>query len=69
VKTCPLNTILEPIPVAAGIENFFDFPLLLLVDDHWWRWRLLMSGNGIGVVCCGLEEADVEDWMEFDGGG
>jgi hypothetical protein len=68
VETCPLYTILELILVVVGIENFFDFPLLLFVHDCWWRWRLLLSGDQIGVVCCGFEEADMEDWMEFDRG-
>ena len=53
--------------VVAGIEDLFYFPLLVFVDDYWRWWWLLMSWNGFGVGCW-LEQADMEDWMEFDGG-
>jgi hypothetical protein len=68
VETCPLYIVLKLVSVAAGIEDLFDFPLLVLVHDYRWRWRLLVSGDRFSVRCW-LEEADVENWVEFDGGG
>ena len=53
--------------MAAGIEDLFNFPLLVFVDDYWRWWWLLMSRNWFGVGRW-LEQADMEDWMEFDGG-
>jgi hypothetical protein len=68
VEACPLYTVLKPVSVAAGIEDLFDFPLLVLVHNYRWRWRLLVFGDRFGVRCW-LEKADVENWMELDGGG
>jgi hypothetical protein len=55
------------VTVAAGIEDLFNFPLLVFVDDYWRWWWLLMSWDGFGVGRW-LEQANMEDWMEFDGG-
>ena len=67
VEAGPLDSILDLVSMASGVEDLFYFPLLLFLDDHrWWRW-LLVSRNGFGAGC-GLEEADVEDWVDLDSG-
>jgi hypothetical protein len=54
--------------VATGIEDLFDFPLFFVIDDDWRRRRLRMSGDWFAVVFDWLEERDVEDRMDLDGG-
>jgi len=67
VETGPLDSILDLLSMASGVEDFLYFPLLLFLDDHgWWRC-LLVSRNGFGAGC-GFEEADVEDWVDPDSG-
>ena len=59
--------MLDLIPVASGVEHFLYFPLLLFLDDYGWRWRLVVSGDRFDASC-GFEEADMEDWVDFDSG-
>jgi len=67
VETSPLDSILNLVSMALGVEDFFYFPLLLFLYDHgWWRW-LLVSWDGFGAGCR-FEKADVEDWVDLDSG-
>jgi len=67
VETGPLDSILDLISMALGVENFFHFPLLLFLDDDRGWWQLAVSGDRF-CTGCGLEEADVEDWVDSDPG-
>ena len=63
----PLDSILDLVPMASGVEDFLYFPLLLFLDDdRRWRW-LQVAGDWFGTGC-GFEGADVEDWVDFDSG-
>ena len=66
VKPSPLDSILDLVSVSSRVEDFFDFSLLLIVDGDCGWWWLMVSFDWFGVCCCWFEEADVEDWMEFD---
>jgi len=65
VKAAPLDLIQDLGSVSSGIEDFFYFPLLLLLDDNGRGWCLVLCGYGF-CTGCGFEEADVEDWVDFD---
>ena len=67
VETSPLDSILDLVSMALGVEDLFYFPLLLFLDDYGRWWRLVMSWDRFGA-CCGFKEADVEDWVDFDSG-
>jgi len=67
VETGPLDSILNLVSMASGVQDFFYFPLLLFLYDHGrWRW-LLVSWDGLGAGCR-FEKADVEDWVDLDSG-
>jgi len=67
VETGRLDSILDLVSMALGVEDFLYFPLLLFLDEHrWWRC-LLMSRDGFGAGC-GFEEADVENRVDPDSG-
>ena len=51
----PLDSILKFVADASGVENFFEFPLLLIVDDNWRGRRLLVSRDRV-VGCLGRLE-------------
>jgi len=53
--------------MASEVEDLFYFRLLLFLDDYGRWWRLVMSWDRFDAGC-GLEEADVEDWVDFDSG-
>jgi len=39
VEAGPLDSILDLVPIASGVEDFLYFPLLLFLDDdRGWRW-------------------------------
>ena len=61
----PLDSILDLVPVASGVEDFLYFSLLLFLGDYRRRWRLVVSGDRFDASC-GFEEADMEDWVDFD---
>ena len=63
----PLDSILDLGSVSSGIEDFFYLPLLLFLDYNGRGWWLVVSGYGF-CTSCGFEEADVEDWVNFDSG-
>jgi len=63
----PLDSILDLVPVASGVEDFLYFSLLLFLGDYRRRWRLVVSGDRFDASC-GFEEADMEDWVDFDSG-
>jgi len=67
VETSPLDSILYLVSMASGVEDLFYFPLLLFLDDYGWWWWLVMSWDRFGAGC-GFEEADVEDWVDFESG-
>ena len=67
IEASPLDSILDLVPVASGVEDFLYFQLLLFLDDYGRRWRLVMSWDRFGAGC-GFEEADVEDWGDPDSG-
>ena len=67
VEAGPLDSILDLVSMASGVEDLLYFPLLLFLDDHGrWRW-LLVSWDGFGAGCR-FEKADVEDWVDLDSG-
>ena len=67
MEASPLDSILDLVSMALGVEDLFYFPLLLFLDDHGrWRW-LLVSWDGFGAGCR-FEKADVEDWVDLDSG-
>jgi len=67
VEAGPLDSILDLVPVALGVEDFLYFPLLLFLDDYGRRWRLVVSRDRFNASC-GFEEADMEAWVDFDSG-
>jgi len=67
VEAIPLDSILDLVPVASGVKDYLYFPLLLFLDDYGRRWWLVVSGDRFDASC-GFEEADMEDWVDFDGG-
>jgi len=67
VETSPLDSILYLVSMASGVEDLFYFPLLLFLDDYGGWWWLVMSWDRFSAGC-GFEEADVEDWVDFDSG-
>jgi len=67
METSPLDSILDLVSMASGVEDLFYFRLLLFLDDYGRWWRLVMSWDRFDAGC-GLEEADVEDWVDFDSG-
>ena len=67
VEAGPLDSILDLVPVAPGVEDSLYFPLLLFLDDYGRRWWLVMSWDRFRAGC-GFEEADVEDWVDLDSG-
>ena len=67
METGPLDSILDLVPVASGVEHFLYFPLLLFLDDNGWWWWLVVSRDRF-CTGCGFKEADVEDWVESDSG-
>ena len=48
-----------------GIEDFFNFPGFLAVDNNWRGWCYVLSWEGIGG--CIFEEGDVEHGVNFHG--
>jgi len=40
---------------------------LLFLDNNRRGWWLVVFGDGF-CTGCGFEEADVEDWVDFDSG-
>jgi len=67
VEAGPLDLILDLVLVALGVEDFLYFPLLLFLDNYGRRWRLVLSGDRFDTSC-GFQEADMEDWVDFDSG-
>jgi len=67
VETSPLDSILDLISVVSRVEDFLHFPLLLFLDDKGRWWWLVMSRDRF-CTGCGFEEADMENWVDFDSG-
>ena len=67
VETGPLDSILDLVSVVSRVQDFLHFPLLLFLDDNGRWWRLVMSRDRF-CIGCGFEEADMEDWVDFDNG-
>jgi len=67
VETSPLDSILDLISVVSQVEDFLHFPLLLFLDDNGRWWWLVMSRDRF-CTGCGFEEADMENWVDFDSG-
>jgi len=68
METSPLDSILDLVSVVSRVEDFLHFPLLLFLDDNGRWWQLVMSGDRFCTTGCGFEEADMEDWVDFDSG-
>jgi len=66
-ETGPLDSILDLVSVTLGVEDFFYFPLLLFLDDNRGGWWLVVSRDRF-CTGCGFEEADMDDWVDFDSG-
>jgi len=43
VETSPLDSILDLVSMASGVEDLFYFPLLMFLDDYGRWWQLVMS--------------------------
>jgi len=67
VETDPLDSILDLVSVVSRVEDFLHFSLLLFLDDNGRWWRLVMSGDRF-CTGSGFEEADMENWVDFDSG-
>ena len=67
METGLLDSILDLISMASGVENFFHFPLLLFLDDNGGWWWLAVSGDRF-CTGCGFEETDMENCVDFDSG-
>ena len=67
METGPLDSILDLIPMVSGVKDFLYFPLLLFLDNYRRGWRLEVARDRFGAGC-GFEEADMEDWVDFDSG-
>ena len=67
METGPLDSILDLIPIASRDQDFLYFPLLLFMDDYRRGWWLEVAQDRFGAGC-EFEEADVEDWVDFDSG-
>jgi hypothetical protein len=52
MKPLPPGSILYGFPVVAGVSNFFDFLLFLIVDNDWQRRGLEVSRDWGILVCC-----------------
>jgi len=67
VETSPLDLILDLIPMVSRVKDFLYFSLLMFLDDYrrWWWLKVSCDRFGAG---CGLKEADVENWVDFDSG-
>ena len=53
--------------MVSGVKDFLYFPLLLFLDDYGRRWWLVVFGDRFDASS-GFEEADMEDWVDFDSG-
>jgi len=67
VETGPLDLILDLVSVVSRVEDFLHFPLLLFLDDNGRQRQLVMSRDRF-CTGCGFEEADMENWVDFDSG-
>ena len=67
MATGPLDSILDLVSVVSRVQDFLHFPLLLFLDDNGRWWQLVMSGDRF-CTGCGFEEADMENWVDFDSG-
>jgi len=67
LETGLLDSILDLVSVVSRVEDFLHFPLLVFLDDNGRWWRLVMSGDRF-CTGCEFEEADTEDWVDFDSG-
>ena len=63
----PLDLILDLVLVVSRLEDFLHFPLLLFLNDNGRWWWLVMSGDRF-CTGCGFEEADMENWVDFNSG-
>jgi len=67
VQTGLLDSILDLVSVVSRVKDDLHVPLLLFLDDNGRWWRLVMSGDRF-CTGCGFEEADMENWVDFDSG-
>jgi len=67
VETGPLDSILDLVSLSLGVEDFSYFPLVLFLNDNGGWWRLVLSGDRFDASCA-FEEADMEDWVDFNSG-
>jgi len=67
VETGRLDSILDLVSVVSRVKDFLHFPLLLFLDDNGRWWRQVMSGDRF-CTGCWFEEADMENWVDFDSG-
>jgi hypothetical protein len=62
-----MDEVLELATVDAGIQDFFNLELLVVVDDN--GRRRILSTTGDIIWANGLEERHMENWMDAHRGG
>jgi hypothetical protein len=61
LETYPLHPVLQLVSVAAGVDNFLEFPLFLIVDDDG-SWGLFdVPWDGSTVWFYWLKKGYMED--------
>src|SRR5689334_377223 len=57
-----MHKILKLAIADAGVQDFFNFKLLVIVDDNGWCWILRTAGDVVGLY--GLQERHMEHGMD-----
>jgi hypothetical protein len=62
----PFHTELQLGSFASVLPECFHPPMLFLVDDLWWSWRLVYRSvwKGFGAIGIRLEVGDVENGVD-----
>ena len=66
VVTFPLNEVLEAVVIEAAVQDGLNLPLLLAIDNDSWRWWRYLPW--VRVIGGKLQERNVKDWVDLDGG-
>jgi hypothetical protein len=65
VIASPTDPILDTAAIASAIEDFFDFIVLLAINNDWRRRRLDLARQGI--FRCRFQQGNMEDRVDFHG--